>query len=80
MYRSCDKHELSKAVIARIELYRKSAKDIEFEDTIEQIENLEIGEAEFKLSPKSAKKNQYKDIINRLENLHKRLEYTPECK
>lgn len=76
-----DKHELSKAVIARIELYRKNIKEIEFEETIEQIENLGIEELELKLSPKSAKKvNQYKDIINRLEGLHNRLENTPECK
>ena len=79
MYRY--KHELSKAVIARIELYNKSIKEIEMEDTVEQIENLQIGEVELKLSPKSAKKvNQYRDIINRLESLHNRLENTPECK
>lgn len=78
---SDDKYELSKAVVARIELYRKNIKDIEFEETIEQIENLEIEEAELKLSSKSAKRvNQYKDIINRLEGLHNRLENTPECK
>lgn len=76
-----DKHELSKAVIARIELYHKNIKDLEFEETIEQIENLDTGELELKLSPKSAKKvNQYKDIINRLGSLYNRLEKTPECK
>jgi hypothetical protein len=76
-----DKHELSKSVLARIELYRKSIKEIEMEDTIEQIESFEVGEIELKLSPKSAKKvNQYKDIINRLESLHTRLENTPECR
>ncbi len=76
-----DKHELSKAIIARIELYRKNIKDLEFEETIEQIENLGTEELELKLSPKSAKKvNQYKDIINRLGSLYNRLEKTPECK
>ena len=60
-----DKYELSKTVIARIELYHKSAKEIEFEETIEQIENLEIGEAELKLSPKSAfSLNIFNQLIN----------------
>lgn len=76
-----DKHELRKAVIARIELYNKNIKEIEYGETIEQIENLDAGEEEIKLSSKSTKNiNQYKDIIYRLENLHNRLENTPECK
>jgi hypothetical protein len=75
-----DKHELSKTVIARIELYRKGISEIETEGIIEQIENLGIEEREFKPSSKSVKKiSQYKDIINRLEGLHNRLENTPEC-
>lgn len=71
-----DKHELSKAVIARIELYRKGISEIETEEIIEQI----IEERESKPSSKSVKKiSQYKDIINRLESLHNRLENTPVC-
>lgn len=76
-----DKLELSKTVLARIELYHKSISEVETEEIIEQIERLGIEEKEFKPSPKSAKKiSQYKDIINRLEGLHNRLDNTPECK
>jgi len=76
-----DKHELRKAVVARIELYHKSIADIEMEDAIERIESFEKGEKELKLSEKSAKKiSQYREIINRLEGLYDRLENTPECK
>lgn len=76
-----DKHELSKAIITRIELYNNSIKEREFEETIEQIEHLDKGEVELKLSSKSAiEVNQYKDIINRLESLHNRLENTPVCR
>ncbi len=76
-----DKLELSKAVLARIELYRKNISEIETNELIEQIDNLGIEEKEFKLSSKSVNKvSQYKDIINRLEGLHNRLDKTPVCK
>lgn len=85
-----DKHELSKAVLARIELYHKSIADLEMEDAIERIEsvgiktidkNAAMEEVELKPSPKSAKKiSQYREIISRLEGLYDRLENTPECK
>lgn len=76
-----DKHELSKAIVARIELYRKSISEIETEEIIEKAITLKKGEIEIKHSPETAKAiSQYKEIINRLEGVYNRLENTPKCK
>lgn len=75
-----DKHELSKAVIARIELYRKSIIDIEMEEITKKAESHNIGELEIKYSLETTEKvDKYYKIIDRLKNLNKRLENTPQC-
>ena len=45
---SDDKHELSKAVVARIELYRKIIRDTETEEIIRKTESLQEGEIEIR--------------------------------
>ncbi len=71
-----DKHELSKAILTRIEIYRNAITESETEEIIEAAKVLKRGEIEIKPSTTT---KQYKEIIDRLENLHNRLGNTPDC-